>query len=72
MDGLVKHTLSCITLPNQEQGDDPDKRKTYTGVLLKKYLNTLRICINIRQVFQRRDEAKHKFYFLKNHEITYY
>lgn len=72
LDGLVNHTLSCITLPNHEQRDDLDKKKTYTGAMLKKYLNTLRICINIRQVFQRRDEAKHKFYFLKNHEMTYY
>ena len=70
--GLVDHTLANITLPIQDNDDDPDTKKKFTSMALKNYLNILRLGINIRQVFKRRDELQHKFYFLKNHEITYY
>ena len=72
MHGLVDHTLANIKLPIQDNDDDPDTKKKFTGMALKNYLNILRLGINIRQVFKRRDELQHKFYFLKNHEITYY
>ena len=70
--GLVDHTLANITLPIQDNDDDPDTKKKFTGMALNNYLSILRLGINIRQVFKRRDELQHKFYFLKNHEITYY
>ena len=57
---------------NEEGDDDATKKHKHTQALLRRYLTNLRICVNIRQVYKRRNEAQHKFYFLKNHEISYY
>eukprot|EP00944_MAST-04C_sp_MAST-4C-sp1_P005325 g5325.t1 len=72
LDGLVNYTMSCMTLPSEEGDDEATKKHKHTHALLRQYLTNLRICVNIRQVYKRRNEAQHKFYFLKNHEITYY
>ena len=65
LNGLVDHTLANITLPIQDNDDDPDTKKKFTSMALKNYLNILRLGIYIRQVFKRRDELQHKFYSLK-------
>lgn len=72
LDGLVNRTLSCVNLPSEDGDDDPSRKQKHTEALLRRYLTNLRMCMNIRQVYKRRNEAQHKFYFLKNHEITYY
>ena len=54
----------------EQRGEDAAAEEANDA--LKEYFRNLRIHIQHRQVFPKRNEMTHQFYFLKNHELSYY
>ena len=74
--GLRDRALSLLPEGSADGGKksecmcDEDKEEVKSS--LERYFNDLRIDMDHRQVFSRRNEMTHQFFFLKNHEMTYY
>ena len=78
LEGLIDRTLNSLSSGGNRDDvtgavcDGEDAAAEEANDALKEYFRNLRIHIQHRQVFPKRNEMTHQFYFLKNHELSYY